>query len=380
MGPLSGVKIVELAGIGPGPMCAMLLADLGATVLRVERKVPSGLGIARPLKYNLLLRGRKQIAVDLKSKAGVDFVLSLVEEADGLIEGFRPGVTERLGLGPDDCLARNPRLVYGRMTGWGQTGPLAQAAAHDLNYIAITGALAAIGRKDQPPTPPLTLAGDLGGGALYLALGMLAAIIEARSSGKGQTVDAAISDGTAHLMTNFHGMRAAGLMSLERGTNYSDSGAPFYDVYECADGRFVSVAPIEEKFFELLVEKIGLSVAELPPQNDRDRWPEIRERFAARFKEKTAADWCDLLEGTDACFAPVLTMDEAPDHPHMKARGVYVEIDGVVQPAPAPRFSRTVPENPFAAKAADDTPIAEALFGWNVAGDESDWTAKGAIG
>lgn len=380
MGPLAGVKIVELAGIGPGPMCAMLLADLGATVLRVERKVASGLGIARPLQYNLLLRGRKQIAVDLKNKAGVDFVLSLIEEADGLIEGFRPGVTERLGLGPEACLSRNPRLVYGRMTGWGQTGPLAQAAAHDLNYIAITGALAAIGRKDQPPSPPLSLVGDLGGGALYLAFGMLAAMIEARSSGKGQVVDAAISDGTAHLMTNFHGLRGAGLMSLERGTNFSDSGAPYYDVYECADGRYISIAPIEEKFFELLVEKIGLSLSELPPQNDRSQWPVLRQHFARRFKEKTAAEWTALLEGTDVCFAPVLTIDEAPDHPHMKERGVYVEIDGVVQPAPAPRFSRTVPENPRPAKAAAETPATEALSGWAISGQVSDWITKGAIG
>ncbi len=289
-------------------------------------------------------------------------------------------MTERLGLGPEECLARNPRLVYGRMTGWGQTGPLAQTAAHDLNYIAITGALAAIGRKDQPPSPPLSLVGDLGGGALYLAFGMLAAMIEARSSGKGQVVDAAISDGTAHLMTNFHGMRAAGLMSLERGTNFSDSGAPFYDVYECADGRYVSVAPIEGKFFELLVEKIGLSLADLPAQNDRSQWPALKERFAARFKEKTAAEWTALLEGTDACFAPVLNLDEAPEHPHMKARGVYVEIDGVVQPAPAPRFSRSVPENPYAAKPADATPVDEALSGWTISSQTSDWIAKGAIG
>ncbi len=380
MGPLAGVKIVELAGIGPGPMCAMLLADLGATVLRVERKVDAGLGIARPLRYNLLLRGRKQIAVDLKSKAGVDFVLSLVEEADGLIEGFRPGVTERLGLGPEDCLARNPKLVYGRMTGWGQEGPLSQAAAHDLNYIAITGALAAIGRKDQPPAPPLSLVGDLGGGALYLAFGMLAAMIEARTSGKGQVVDAAISDGTAHLMTNFHGMRAAGMMSLDRGTNYSDSGAPFYDVYECADGRYISIAPIEAKFFELLVEKIGLKLSDLPPQNDRTRWPEMREHFAARFKEKTMAEWTELLEGTDACFAPVLTMDEAPDHPHMKARNVYLDIDGVVQPAPAPRFSRTIPADPVAAKAASATSTNDALAGWSIAAQIAEWTATGAIG
>lgn len=380
MGPLSGVKIVELAGIGPGPMCAMLLADLGATVLRIERKVASGLGIPRPLKYNLLLRNRKQIAVDLKSRAGVDFVLSLVEEADGLIEGFRPGVTERLGLGPDDCLARNPRLVYGRMTGWGQSGPLAQSAAHDLNYIAITGALAAIGRKDQPPTPPLNFVGDFAGGAMYLAIGMLAAIIEARSSGKGQVVDAAISDGTAHLMTNFHGLLGAGLISLERGTNFSDSGAPYYDSYECADGRYVCVAPIEEKFFALLVEKLGFGTGELPAQNDRSKWEELRSRLAARFREKTRDEWTALLEGTDACFAPVLTMDEAPEHPHMKAREVYVDIDGVTQPMPAPRFSRTPPAVPVAARAAGETSGEEALAGWQAAAAVEEWRSKGAIG
>ncbi|TDU00836.1 crotonobetainyl-CoA:carnitine CoA-transferase CaiB-like acyl-CoA transferase [Azorhizobium sp. AG788] len=380
MGPLKGIKVVELAGIGPGPMCAMLLADLGATVLRIERKAPAKLGIARPLKYNLLLRGRKQIAVDLKAKAGVDFVLSMVEEADALIEGFRPGVTERLGLGPEACLGRNGRLVYGRMTGWGQSGPLSQAAGHDLNYIALTGALAAIGRKDTPPTPPLTLAGDLGGGALYLAFGMLAAIIEARQSGKGQVVDAGISDCAAHLMTNFFGMYAAGLMSLERGTNFSDSGAPYYDSYICADGQYVSVAPIEDKFFDLLLDKLGFDKANFPAQNDRARWPEMRRLFAGRMLEKTRDEWCAILEGTDVCFAPVLTMAEAPSHPHMKAREVFLDIDGVTQPAPAPRFSRTPAGAPFAPKAAADTPLTEALEGWQIARDVQTWTTLGAIG
>ena len=380
MGPLKGIKIVELAGIGPGPMCAMLLAELGATVLRVERRAPVKLGIQRPLKYNLLLRGRPQIAVDLKEKAGIDFVLSLVEEADALIEGFRPGVTERLGLGPDACLARNPRLVYGRMTGWGQTGPLAQAAAHDLNYIALTGVLAAIGRKDAPPTPPLTLAGDLGGGALYLACGMLAAILEAQRSGAGQVVDAAISDCAAHLMTNFFGMHAAGLMSLERGTNFSDSGAPYYDSYVCADGHYISIAPIEERFFAQLLERLGFDPASVPPQDDRAQWPRMRRLFADRFLERTRAEWCAILEGTDVCFAPVLTMAEAPAHPHMQARRVFVEIDGVTQPAPAPRFSRTTPADPTAPKAAADTPPAEALAGWRVADAIAEWAARGAIG
>ncbi|MEI6724359.1 MAG: CaiB/BaiF CoA-transferase family protein, partial [Betaproteobacteria bacterium] len=254
MGPLKGMKIIELAGIGPGPMCAMLLADLGATVLRIERKEPVDLGNPRPLKFNLLLRNRKSIALDLKAPAAVELVLRLVTDADALLEGFRPGVAERLGLGPDACSARNPRLVYGRMTGWGQTGPLASAAGHDLNYIALTGALASIGRKGQPPTPPLNLLGDYAGGSLYLAMGMLAAVIEARQSGQGQVVDAAIVDGTASLMTSVFGLYAAGLMSLERGTNTSDSGAYFYDVYECADGRWVSVAPIEARFHAQFLE------------------------------------------------------------------------------------------------------------------------------
>ncbi len=346
MGPLKGVKIIELAGIGPGPMCAMLLADLGATVLRIERKQAVELGNPRPLRYNLLLRSRKSIALDLKQPAAVELVLSLVEQADALVEGFRPGVTERLGLGPATCLARNARIVYGRMTGWGQEGPLAQAAGHDLNYIALTGALHSIGRKDQPPTPPLNLLGDYAGGSLYLAMGMLAAIIEARQSGKGQIVDAAIVDGTASLMTSVYGLYAAGLVSLERGSNTSDSGAYFYDVYECADGQWVSVAPIEERFHKQFLELMGVDPAAIGAQRDPANWDAARKVLARAFKQRPRHEWCALLEGSDACFAPVLSMADAPQHAHLRARGTFVEVDGVTQPAPAPRFSRTVPGLP----------------------------------
>jgi crotonobetainyl-CoA:carnitine CoA-transferase CaiB-like acyl-CoA transferase len=380
MGPLSGVKIVELAGIGPGPMAAMLLADMGATVLRIDRVEPSGLGFERPLRYNLLLRSRKTLALDLKRPDAVALTLDLVAEADALIEGFRPGVTERLGLGPKACLARNPRLVYGRMTGWGQTGPLAMAAGHDLNYIAITGALAAIGRHDQPPSVPLNLLGDYGGGALYLAMGMLAAMLEARSSGKGQVVDAAIVDGVASLMTSVHGMRGAGLVSTTRGTNPLDSGAPFYDVYECADGRFVSVAPIEGKFYAELLGRLDIDAKSLPPQNDRAHWPAVRERLAAVLKTRTRAEWAADLEGSDACFAAVLDIDEAPRHPHLEARGTYVEVDGVVQPAPAPRFSRTPNDPPQAPQAASPETAGEALAGWLDAAAIARLQAAGTLG
>ena len=361
MGPLKGMKIIELAGIGPGPMCAMLLADLGATVLRIERKEPVDLGNPRPLKFNLLLRNRKSIALDLKAPAAVELVFKLVAAAAGLIEGFRPGVAERLGLGPEPCLARNPRLVYGRMTGWGQTGPLASAAGHDLNYIALTGALASIGRKGQPPTPPLNLLGDYAGGSLYLAMGMLAAVIEARQSGQGQVVDAAIVDGTASLMTSVFGLYAAGLMSLERGTNTSDSGAYFYDVYECADGRWVSVAPIEARFHAQFLELMGISPAEIGAQRDAQNWDRAHGMLERAFKTRTRDEWCKLLEGTDACFAPVLSMAEAPLHEHLKARQTFVEIDGVVQPAPSPRFSRTVPDTPTPPAPPD---AERALEGW----------------
>jgi len=361
MGPLKGVKIVELAGIGPGPMCAMLLADLGATVLRVDRKEQVDLGTPRPLEFNLLLRNRKSIALDLKQRAAVDLVLGLVGKADALIEGFRPGVTERLGLGPTECLRRNPKLVYGRMTGWGQSGPLAHAAGHDLNYIALTGALHAIGRRGAVPTPPLNLLGDYAGGSLYLAMGILAAIIEARRSGHGQVVDSAIVDGTASLLTSAFGMYGAGLFSLERGTNSLDSGAHYYDVYECADGEWISVAAIEERFYAELLRILGISPGEIGTQRDRKNWARGKELFARAFRSKTRDEWCRLLEGTDACFAPVLSMAEAPLHAQVKARKTFIEVGGIEQPAPAPRFSRTPPDKPTPPEAPD---ADRALEGW----------------
>jgi len=331
MGPLKGIRIVELAGIGPGPMAAMLLADLGATVLRVDRPVDAGLGIPRPLRYNLLLRNRQEMALDLKDPAGRELVLRLVQEADGLIEGFRPGVTERMGLGPDACWARNPGLVYGRMTGWGQQGPLAQSAGHDLNYIAVTGVLDLIGREGQPPTPPLNLLGDYAGGALYLALGMLAALLEARSSGTGQVVDAAIVDGTASLATSFFGLSAAGLLQPGRGRNVLDSGAPFYDVYACADGLWVSVAPIEGKFFHDLLQRMGLDTQDLGAQNDRSHWPQLRAALAQRFKTRKRDEWCALLDGTDACFAPVMSAQASSAESAMQALRDWIGEDEALQ-------------------------------------------------
>ena len=380
MGPLAGLRIVEFTGIGPGPMGAMLLADMGAEVLRIDRKEPSGLGLDRPLRYDLLLRGRRAVALDLKSAQGRDLALRLVAEADALIEGFRPGVMERLGLGPEVCLKRNPRLVYGRVTGWGQQGPLSHAAGHDLNYIALTGALHAIGREGQKPTPPLNLVADFGGGALYLAFGIVCGLVEAKRSGQGQVVDAAMIDGVASLMTAFHGLAAAGLTSHERGANILDSGAHFYEVYECADGRFVSVAPIEGKFYAELLRRLDLDPAGLPPQMERQGWPVAKEKLAALLKTRTQAQWCVLLEGTDACFAPVLTSEEAPSHPHHRARGTYVEIDGVMQAAPAPRFSRTVPQVPIPPQPADPETAAEALQGWLDPAGIAALRAAGTIG
>ena len=341
MGPLHGLKIIELAGIGPCPMCAMLLAELGADVVRVDRVTDSGLGIDMAPEYHLLNRSRPSIAVDLKHPTGTETVLRLVERADALIEGFRPGVTERLGLGPEDCAARNPRLVYGRVTGWGQEGPLARAAGHDLNYIALTGALDAIGRRGGPPTPPLNLVGDYGGGALYLALGVVAALYEARESGQGQTVDAAMIDGAASLMTSAYALRAAGISDGPRGENVLDSGAHFYDVYETSDGRYISVAPVEPKFYAELLDRIGLEPDDAPHSANRADWPASKARLAALFRTRTRDEWRDILEGTDACFAPVLGMDEAHRHPHNAARGTFVERDGIVQPNAAPRFDRT---------------------------------------
>lgn len=363
-GPLSGTMIVELASIGPGPMAAMMLADMGATVLRIERKLDAELGIKRPLKFNLLLRNRTVVALDLKQPAAINFVLKLVEKADALIEGFRPGVMERLGLGPDACLRRNPKLVYGRMTGWGQKGPLSQFAAHDLNYIALTGAVHAIGRHNEAPSIPLNIIGDYAGGGSYLAFGIVCALLEAKRSALGQVVDAAIVDGVAHLMTNFHGMTAAGLMTEERGTNILDSGAFFYDVYECSDGRWISIAPIEPKFYAQLLDALEIDASEMPPQYDRSRWKEGKRILAQTFLTRTQAAWCDILARTDCCFAPVLTLAESTEHEHMVSRNTYIEVDGIHQPAPAPRFSRSAPELPTAPKNLGDQPLREVLRPW----------------
>ncbi len=369
MGPLHGIKVVELAGIGPSPMACMLLADLGADVVRIDRTEAADLGVQRPAKYNLMLRNRRLVALDLKRPEAVAQVLDLVEQADVLVEGFRPGVTERLGLGPDVCLARNPRLVYGRMTGWGQDGPLAQAAGHDLNYVALTGVINAIGRAGQPPSIPLMLAGDMGGGALYLALGVLAALLEARTSGRGQVVDAAIVDGAASLATAVWGLHAAGLWENRRGSNVLDSGAPYYDVYECSDGEWISIGPIEARFYAQLLQKLELDPAQLGEQNDRASWPRAKVQIAQRFRTRSRDQWCALLEGTDVCFAPVLSFAEAPEHVHLKARGTFVEVDGVVQPAPAPRFGRTVPPLPRAPRERPDTDPAALLAEWKDKGE-----------
>ncbi|MEW6641929.1 MAG: CaiB/BaiF CoA-transferase family protein [Pseudomonadota bacterium] len=349
-GPLHGLRIVEFAGIGPAPMTAMLLADLGADVIRIDRLQPSGLGIAKPRQFDFLARGRQAVAIDLKHPDGVACALDLVAAADGLVEGFRPGVMERLGLGPDACFAVNPRLVYGRVTGWGQDGPLASAAGHDLNYIALSGALHAIGRAGAPPTPPLNLVGDFGGGGLYLAFGMVCAMLASQRSGVGQVVDAAMIDGTATLMTSIYGMIGAGLHGGERGTNILDSGAPYYDVYRCADGEYVSIAPIEDKFCAELLQRLGLDAAAFPNMKDRSNWPAARAILTETFGQKSRSEWCALLEGTDVCFAPVLSASEAPRHPHVAARRTFVEIDGAIQPAPGPRFSRTSPPLPRSAR------------------------------
>ncbi|MBL6599752.1 MAG: CoA transferase [Alphaproteobacteria bacterium] len=375
MGPLQGIKIVELAGIGPGPMAAMMMADMGATVLRVEREQASGLGVQRPLNCDITLRSRKAVALDLKNPEHRDRVLRLVEEADVLIEGFRPGVTERLGLGPDECFKRNPKLIYGRMTGFGQTGPMAQAAGHDLNYIAMSGALAAIGRADQPPTPPLNLVGDYGGGALYLVVGVLAALLEARGSGKGQVVDAAMVDGAANLMAAPFGMFAAGLLTKTRGANVLDSGSYFYDAYECADGKYVSVAAIEPKFHAEMLELMGLDASVVTKQMDRADWPRLKTVMEERFKTKTRDEWVEIMGGSDACFAPVLEMDEVMDDPHNKERDTFIEIDGVVQPAPAPRFSRTPNPTPTAPVRADMVSLDDALDGWLPSDEIARWAA-----
>ena len=364
MGPLEGVRLLEIAGIGPGPYCAMVLADMGAEVIRIVRPGPAAFGSGETPAGDLLSRGRRSICVDLKQSDGVATVLRLVEQADGIFEGFRPGVMERLGLGPEVCLERNAGLVYGRMTGFGQEGPLSQAAGHDINYIALAGALAHIGREGQPPTPPLNLVGDFGGGGLLLAFGMVCALLERTRSGEGQVVDAAMVDGAAALMTIFHSAQQSGFWGAP-GTNMLDSGAPWYDAYATADGHYVSIGSIEPQFYAELLQKTGLDAEALPDQHDRAQWPKLRERFTALFRSKTRAEWCEILEGSDACFAPVLTMEEAREHPHSRARNAFVEIEGVGQPAPAPRFSRTpvaVQRPPAAGGAHTDEVLREWGF------------------
>jgi alpha-methylacyl-CoA racemase len=349
-GPLSGYRIIEIAGIGPGPFAAMMLADMGAEVIRVERaqsvrgQAPDG------AHWDVLLRGRRNVAIDLKNPEGVEALLSLVEHADALIEGFRPGVMERLGIGPDVCVARNPKLVFGRMTGWGQDGPYAASAGHDINYISLAGALAHFSRAGEAPVPPLNMVGDFGGGGMFLAYGVVCALLEAQKSGKGQVVDSAMVDGSAVLMSMFWAMKNIGMFDENKpGTNLLDTGAHFYDVFECSDGKYVSIGSIEPQFYALLLEKTGLADdPAFAKQMDASQWPALKIKLAEVMRTKTSAQWCKIMEGTDVCFAPVLTMSEAAKHPHNVARQTFIEVDGVTQPAPAPRFSRTATALPTA--------------------------------
>jgi len=364
MGPLDGVKVLEVAGIGPGPFAAMMLADMGADVLRVDRagSVRGGDPASPPL--DPLARGRRSVGIDLKSPDGVALLLDLVEGADALVEGFRPGVAERLGFGPEVCAARNPRLVYGRMTGWGQDGPYASMAGHDINYIALAGALAHLGRAGEPPTPPINLVGDFGGGGMLMAFGVVCGLLEASRSGQGQVVDAAMVDGAALLMTMMWGFSAMGMWNPERGTNLLDTGAHCYDVFETADGGWVSIGSLEPQFYAQLLDLLGLDPAEFP-QGDRSRWGEMKQRLADVFATRTRDEWCALLEGTDVCFAPVLSMEEAAQHPHNVERGTFIDVAGLTQPGPAPRFSRTPPPVPSAPPhAGQDTD--EALVDWGI--------------
>lgn len=365
MGPLTGIRVVEMAGIGPGPFTAMMLSDLGAEVIRIDRLSHKGIGH----RANVLNRGRKSIAVDLKNPRGVETTLRLIEQADVVLEGFRPGVMERLGLGPEKCLSVNPRLIFGRMTGWGQTGPLSQAAGHDINYISIAGALGAMGYADRPPAPPLNLVGDFGGGAMYLLTGILAALVERATSEQGQIIDAAMSDGTASLLSPFFGLMAMNMWTTDRFSNRLDGGAFYYGSYECSDGRYISVGSLEPQFYALLLEKAEITDPEFQEQLDEAAWPAKREKLTQLFKTKTRQQWCDIMEGTDVCFAPVLDLKEAPNHPHNIDRKTFVELDGVVQPAPAPRFSRTQGEiQGPAAMAGEHT--REVLSAWNFSDQE----------
>ena len=365
MGPLEGFRIIEIAGIGPGPFCGMLLADMGAELIRIARPGGSEAGVDIPEKYNVLIRGRPTITVDLKSAEGAGLVLTLCERADALFEGFRPGVMEHLGLGPDECMAVNPRLVYGRVTGWGQVGPLASSAGHDGNYASIVGAIGAIGDKSGSPAVPLNLVGDYGGGGAYLAIGILAALLEAQRSGEGQVVDAAMVDGAASLMALFYGLHAGGMWVDERGSNLLDGGAPFYRPYETSDRGYVFIAAIEPKFFAELLRIAEIEDVDPVTQFDQTTWPAQLESFTRSFAAKTRDEWTELFSGTDACVAPVLSLSEAPGHPHNQARKTFVEVDGVVQPAPAPRFSRT-PGTATPGVSAGTESIRAALQGWGL--------------
>lgn len=379
-GPLAGMKVVEIGSIGPGPFCAMLLADLGADVLRIDRVRGAGLvGPNADHGAELMHRGRRSVAVDLKHPDGAEVVLELAKQSDVLMEGFRPGVAERLGIGPEDCDSRNPRLVYGRITGFGQDGPLAQHVGHDLNYVALSGVLSMIGRQGQPPTPPLNLVGDFGGGGFLLALGILAALFERQQSGRGQVVDAAMVEGSALLATCFFGFIQTGGWTAERGTNLVDSGAPFYDTYETADGRWLSVAAIEPHFYQDLVRMLGLP-DDLPDQNDRAAWPELKKLFATTLRTRTRDEWCAAAEGLNPCVAPVLEMDEAAAHPQNVARETFTRFEGLTQPAPAPKFSRT----PASLRRRPPMPgehTIEALRDWGLEAAHIDgWQRTGAIG
>lgn len=378
-GPLTGVRVVEIAGIGPGPFAAMMLADLGADIIRVDRAKAARGGNPDAPPADVLLRGRPSIAVDLKHPEGVETVLRLVESADVLLEGFRPGVCERLGIGPDVCLERNPKVVFGRMTGWGQDGPMAERAGHDINYIALSGTLAMIGRENERPLPPINLVGDFGGGGMLLAFGVLAAVIEARTSGQGQVVDAAMVDGAAILASMMYGLQAMGMWGAGRGRNLLDTGAPFYEVYETADKKFVSIGSIEPQFYEELLERLGLPPDALPPQHDATQWSAAKEIIAAKIAERTRDEWDTAFEGSDACYAPVLEPAEAALHQHNVERETFVEIAGVMQPAPAPRFSRTASDTPEPpAHAGQHTDVALAAWGFS-AEEIGDLRASDAI-
>jgi alpha-methylacyl-CoA racemase len=368
MGPLKGMKVVMVGGIGPGPFCAQMLADMGADIIRIDKKGEPRIAFIQK-KFDVLHRNIRSVTIDFKKKEGIEAALKLIDKAEAIIEGFRPGVMEKLGLGPDICLKRNPKLIFGRMTGWGQEGPLAQAAGHDINYIALTGALHAIGKAGEKPVVPLNIVGDFGGGSLFLAFGIMCGVYEARQSGKGQVVDAAVVDGTSALMGAFYGLKAAGIWSDNRGTNILDGGAQFYDTYETSDGKYISLGSLEPQFYELLLKLAEIDDPVFKNQLDIFKWPEMKEKLTVIFKSKTRDEWCEIMEGTDVCFAPVLSFDEAINHPHNVEREVFIDVDGVMQPAPAPRFSRTKPEVRWGAPDPGDHNDS-AFSDWGFSADE----------